>query len=73
MSNIKCLFGFHLNRIIMLQESREVDDCSGVHLRRSVYHCDRCKKNIYKRTDGLIGVNDENWTWFTTGFIITKK
>ena len=59
----------------MKQITKEVDDSSGVFLRRNVYHCEDCKKDFYKRTDGVIGVSDKNWTWknedwFTTDYYL---
>lgn len=70
MNNIKCLFGFHQKNLIMKQESNEIDLMSGARLKRNVYRCEKCNKDIYERTDGLIGINDKKWTWFTTDFYL---
>lgn len=63
MNKVKCLFGFHKKKLITRQQTNEIDSVSGINLRRDVYHCSRCHRNIYKRTDVLIGINDKNWTF----------
>lgn len=70
MDNLKCLLGFHRKNLIMKQISKEVDTNSGVFLTRNVYNCKDCRKNFYKRTDGVIGISDKNWTWFTTDYYL---
>lgn len=76
MDKLKCLLGFHRKNLIMKQITKEVDTISGVFLTRNVYHCEDCKQKIYKRTDGVTGISDKNWTWkneenwFTTDYYL---
>jgi hypothetical protein len=75
MNNLRCLLGLHRKNLIMKQITKEVDTNSGVFLTRNVYHCEDCKKDFYKRTDGVIGISDKNWTWknedwFTTDYYL---
>lgn len=76
MNKLKCLLGFHRKNLIMKQITKEVDTISGVFLTRNVYHCEDCKQKIYKRTDGVTGISDKNWTWkneenwFTTDYYL---
>lgn len=70
MNNLRCLFGFHQKNLKMKQQTKEIDSVSGVFLKRNVYHCDRCNKYIYERTDGLIGIDDKKWTWFITDYYL---
>lgn len=76
MNKLKCILGFHRKNLIMKQKTKEVDTISGVFLTRNVYHCEDCKQNIYKRTDGITGISDKNWTWkneenwFTTDYYL---
>lgn len=73
MNKIKCLLGFHRKNLIMKQVSVEIDTGSGVPLKRNVYHCEDCDKNFYKRTDGVIGVLDNNWNWKNEEWFTTQK
>ena len=68
LNKIKCILNMCKKYLLMKESTIEIDSISGCHLTRDVLFCDKCRKRKYKRTDGIIGVNNKGWTWITTDY-----
>lgn len=60
--NIKCYFGIHDDEIIQSQQTKEIEDVSGCHLRRNIVKCKICGKINTIRMDNII-IDDRNFSY----------